>query len=224
MTRRNARTPTAGCKTDAMEDTATASEMAGEASTRVPLPNAYDLHQYLNQFMKPDDTLYAVVDAAQDYRLAMGSRNILGEPLRPLFTKAPYFMERVGPYLVRLKCSNRYPEYMQRWTERLGSNTGILLISSAWPKQMRSHLRDIFKVYDERGGMFYFRFYDPRVIRPYLPTCTAKECRAFFGPIRSIFVEGEEPGIMHHYRAGQAAVQMEKDVIAHWHHEKEEAP
>ncbi len=205
--RRNGRIRTDGQTTDVMDT---------PVSTLPELPDAYDLHQYLAQFKLPDDNLYALVDGAQDQRLSVGSRNILGEPLRPLFTKAPHHMTKVGPYLVRIKCTNRYPEYMQRWTEKLGTNTGILLLTTSWPQAVRQHCRSIFKVYDEQHNMFYFRYYDPRVIRTYLPTCTAKECRQFFGPIRSIFVEGETPGTMHHYRAGQAAVQMEKDVIKDW--------
>jgi hypothetical protein len=180
------------------------------------LPSAYDLHQYLELQKKPDDILYAVVDGAQNYRLAVGARNILGEPLRPLFVNAPHHMSRVGPYLVRIKCTSRYPEYLKIWTEELGSNTGVLLLSSSWPQAIRSHLRSIFKVQDERGHKYYFRFYDPRVLRTYLPTCTARECREFFGPIRSIFSEGEVPGTMHHYHSGQSAVQMERDLITDW--------
>jgi len=176
-------------------------------------PSAYELHEYLEHRRKPSDILYAVVDAAQDYRLAVGARDILGEPLRPLFVKAPHFMTRKGPYLVRIKCTNRYPEYMQLWAECLGRNAGILFFSSAWPKSLREHLRSIFKVYDDQGAMFYFRFYDPRVLRTYLPTCTIKECREFFGPIRSIFAEGPDPSQMNHYQVGQSAIHLEEDCV-----------
>ena len=39
----------------------------------------------------------------------------------------------------------------------------------------------------------YFRFYDPRVLRTFLPTCTPEETTEFFGPVRSYLVEAEEP-------------------------------
>lgn len=178
-----------------------------------PKPDAYILHQYIEQHRKPDDILYAVVDAVKDYRLAVASRDMLGEPLRPLFKKAPRHMERVGPYLARIQCTTRYPEYMKLWSERLWDNAGFFFLTNAWPQAVRSHLRMLFKVRDEQGNKFYFRFYDPRVMRAYLPTCTAKECRTFFGPIRSILVEGEAYPEMHHYRAGTAAVQLEQEPI-----------
>jgi hypothetical protein len=176
-------------------------------------PSAYELHQYLEHRKKPGETLYAVVDAAQDYRLAVGARDILGEPLRPLFSNAPHFMTRMGPYLVRIKCTNRYPEYMKLWTDQLGGNRGILFFSKAWPKTLRQHLRTLFKVYDEEGEMFYFRFYDPRVLRAYLPTCTIKECREFFGPMRSIFAEGLDSAQVNHYQVGQSAIHLEEDHV-----------
>ena len=44
---------------------------------------------------------------------------------------------------------------------------------------------------DEDGAVFYFRFYDPRVMRLYLPTCLEKELRTVFGPVRAFFIEAE---------------------------------
>lgn len=176
-------------------------------------PNAYELHRYLELHRKPGDTLYAVVDAARDYRLAVASRDILGEPLRPLFQNAPHFMDRVGPYLARIHCCNRYPEYMRLWADRLGDHAGIFMFANAWPKAVRGHLRTIFKVYDENKEMFYFRFYDPRVLHAYLPTCTVKECREFFGPTRCIFAEGATPDRMNYYQPGQSAIHREEDDL-----------
>lgn len=175
--------------------------------------NAYELHQFLEYHRKPDEILYAVVDAAKDYPLAIASRDLLGEPMRPLFSNVPYFMERVGPYVARIPCCDRYPEYMKMWVERLGDSAGIFLLSSAWPKTVRSHLRSIFKVYDEEKRMFYFRFYDPRVLRTYLPTCTIKECREFFGPVRMFFAESPDPAFMQSFQVGQSAIHLEEDEI-----------
>lgn len=187
-------------------------------------PNAYELHRYLEHHKKPDDILYAVIDAAKDYRLATASRDLLGEPLRPLFLNAPYFMDRYGPYLARIQCGNRYPEFLKLWLDRMGDNGGILMLSRAWPKTVRTHLRDIFKVYDEDKRMFYFRFYDPRVLRTYLPTCTAKECREFFGPLRSIFCEGVDPAWMNHYQVGQSAIHLEEHQVSDYVRALDDAP
>ena len=37
----------------------------------------------------------------------------------------------------------------------------------------------------------YFRFYDPVVLRTFLPTATPRQMEDFFGPISAFYVEGE---------------------------------
>jgi hypothetical protein len=39
-----------------------------------------------------------------------------------------------------------------------------------------------------------FRFYDPRVLRAFLPACDRMEIAEFFGPIRVFVIEAEELG------------------------------
>jgi hypothetical protein len=48
-------------------------------------------------------------------------------------------------------------------------------------------------VRDERGNRLVFRYYDPRVLRVYLPTCTASELRRVFGPIECFWMESGDP-------------------------------
>jgi hypothetical protein len=48
-------------------------------------------------------------------------------------------------------------------------------------------------VEDARGKEMYFRFYDPRVLRVFLPTCTAQEAQDFFGPSKHYVMEAAEP-------------------------------
>ena len=37
-----------------------------------------------------------------------------------------------------------------------------------------------------------FRFYDPRVLRKFLPTCNADELQTFFGKVETFFAEDEK--------------------------------
>lgn len=41
-----------------------------------------------------------------------------------------------------------------------------------------------------------FRFYDPRVMRKFLPTCDAEQLKVFFGNVDTYFVEAEEGEIL----------------------------
>jgi hypothetical protein len=55
----------------------------------------------------------------------------------------------------------------------------------------------------EDGTRLIFRYYDPRVLRVYLPTCRPAELETFFGPIDAFLTEGEGSGEMVEFRREQ---------------------
>lgn len=75
-----------------------------------------------------------------------------------------------------------------------GASWGVLF-KSAWPPaELYKHLRKFLTVKTESGRSLYFRFYDPRVLRIFLPTCDAAQIREFFGGAIDYFVvEDEDP-------------------------------
>jgi len=90
-------------------------------------------------------------------------------------------LAEVAPYLVRLS-----PDAdMTTWilSEGWGNHWGIFAISDVALQALRQHLRRLLTVHDERGKPLLFRFYDPRVLREYLPTCQGNELRDMFGPV-----------------------------------------
>lgn len=105
---------------------------------------------------------------------------------------APH-LDHVAPQLASIDPDSGY---LDLWAEHLGRSAGILLITSEPPGALRSHLREIFLASDEEDFQYSFRYYDPRVLRVYLPTCTGEEVQEFFGPIRRILVEAETPGVV----------------------------
>jgi hypothetical protein len=75
-------------------------------------------------------------------------------------------------------------------------------------KNLRRHLRSFLRVTDEAGRRLIFRYYDPRVLRVYLPTCWPSELRDVFGPIDCFLMEGEDPMVLLNYRlAGSKLVE-----------------
>jgi hypothetical protein len=103
----------------------------------------------------------------------------------------PKALEAAAPYLVRL-------EYEDRRTRRLldqawGKSWGVFLKCDTRLESLRRHLRGFLTVRDPRGERMLFRYYDPRVLRVYLPTCTGEELRTLFGPIEIFWVEDEDP-------------------------------
>lgn len=51
---------------------------------------------------------------------------------------------------------------------------------------VKRHLKRFVFVRDPDGERLYFRFYDPRVVEPFLRFCSAAERQQFCGPIRSL--------------------------------------
>jgi len=150
------------------------------------------LRVFLRQWCAPRDNLYAIADAARDRELAFAARDRFGFRTRSIFQgRLAEKLDDVAPYLITLERDSRY---LNVWERRLGRNAGILLVSEADADSLWMHLRGIFVVTDEDGARYSFRYYDPRVLRVYLPTCTADEARGFFGPIRRLFVESLRPG------------------------------
>ena len=151
--------------------------------------------------LQPGERLYGIVDAAQDKELAFEARDRFKLPIRMLFQgEAAEYMDDVAPYLIPIEPES---EYLESWAQRWGKNIGILLTSSADPLKLYRHLRGIFVVKDEEGQEYFFRYYDPRVLRTYLPTCTPTEVRAFFGPVSALLTEGSTPDTMLRYSVGR---------------------
>lgn len=78
----------------------------------------------------------------------------------------------------------------------MGRQLGIFLRPHARIESLRRYLRELLIVKDERGKRLIFRYYDPRVLRVYLPTCFTQELQTVFGPIDRFLVEGEDPAAL----------------------------
>ena len=55
----------------------------------------------------------------------------------------------------------------------------------------------------------YFRWYDPRVLSVYLPTCTAEEFAAIFGPVAAFFLESDDVTQALQFRLAAGELQTE---------------
>ncbi len=97
-------------------------------------------------------------------------------------------LERAAPFLVEPQ-----GKLLDHWLARAwGQSWGIFLTADAEPEALVKHFRRFLKVKSEDGEVLVFRFYDPRVFRPYLPTCTAEEAEFVFGPVARFLVEAED--------------------------------
>jgi len=94
-----------------------------------------------------------------------------------------------APYLVHLPPESAFTELLlqQGW----GNHWGVLAVATAELRTLRMHFRKFIMVWDSEGKPLYFRYYDPRVLRVYLPTCNTDELRTMFGPVSAYLMEGE---------------------------------
>lgn len=155
----------------------------------------------------PGPTLYGLIDAAQDPEILALIRE--GDcRFESLYQgESAIVMASVAPYLVELDPARGL---LGTLIERgWGRNWGLYLRSRLPLAEMRRHFRLFTQVELPDGQPAYFRFYDPRVFRVFIPTCNASECRAFFQGIDSFLVEGPEGTSMLVYRLasdGRASV------------------
>lgn len=100
-------------------------------------------------------------------------------------------LAEAAPYLVKLDQRKPFTTWLieKGW----GGSWGIFLQSSASFRDLRKHLRKFLMVYDSNARPMYFRYYDPRVLRIYLPTCNSDELATIFGPIKCIMLEDKNP-------------------------------
>lgn len=96
----------------------------------------------------------------------------------------------VAPYLVELQREDPFTQWLldSSW----GKSRCVFVRSSATLNELKRHFRTFMTVYDEEGKSFFFRFYDPRVLRVYLPTCNENELEIVYGPVTRYYLEGKE--------------------------------
>ncbi len=142
--------------------------------------------------------LYAVLDAARDDRILQILRESV-EPHQSLYEgQAGEPLEDVAPYLV----GPMAPE--SRLLERLvlegwGRRWGIFCTSAEPFAQVRRHWRRFLMVELETDGQrVYFRFYDPGVLRIFIPTCTERQIQEFTAPLASLLFEDAGGEVIRH--------------------------
>lgn len=96
-------------------------------------------------------------------------------------------LAEAAPYLIHLMPGTDITNWIL--LEGWGKHWGIFAVTAASLTTVRQHLRRLLTVHDESGKPLLFRFYDPRVLNVYMPTCTAGELSAMFGPLTQYLSE-----------------------------------
>jgi hypothetical protein len=121
-------------------------------------------------------------------------------------------LEMAAPYLVQL--DHGYKDTHQFIRRAWGNSWGVFLRSETSLKKLRRHLREFLIVRDTKGNRLTFRYYDPRVLRVYLPTCSPSESRTVFGPIECFWTEGPNAEDLSEFCLGIAGIQQRRLDVA----------
>jgi len=105
-------------------------------------------------------------------------------------------MAQVAPYLVKLVPSSPFTDWVL--TEGWGNHWGIFAITAKDIdlRIIRRHFRKFLMVKDPEGKSIDFRYYDPRVLNVFLPTCNSDELALIFGPVQCYMCEDEDTGAL----------------------------
>jgi len=125
-------------------------------------------------------------------------------------------MAAAAPYLVKLESDHPFTKIVCE--EGWGNHWGIFVIAPAEInlRDLRKHFRRFLMVYDPDGKLIYFRYYDPRVLRVYLPTCNAEETKIVFGPISCYVLEDEDPSAFLRFSSDNGNVRAERMQLGQW--------
>ena len=118
----------------------------------------------------------------------------------------------VAPYLVQLEPGTAITEWIL--SDGWGNHWGIFAITEGDLPTVRQHLRRLLSAYDENGKPLLFRFYDPRVMRVYLPTCNAMELGDIFGPVAIYLLEDDSSRAALHFRSVDGKLINQQQTLA----------
>jgi len=138
-----------------------------------------------------DAPLHMIVDAARGRRILTLLHESVDEAQSLYDGAQGEDLEEAAPYLVRFARGSGLLERMVM--EGWGKRWGVYLTSALPFKDLRRHLRRFLMVeLESTGEPVYFRFYDPGVLRTFLPSCAEGQRGEFMGEISSFIAESRE--------------------------------
>jgi Domain of unknown function (DUF4123) len=127
--------------------------------------------------------LFAVIDACGCHQGVMEKACHEPGPSKAICLFQGTYMagyDAVAPYLFSVE--RRLLEWIENNLEK--ESWGIFVLAKASLMELQGHMRRFLLALLPDQHKWFFRYYDPRILRAYLPTCNAAELHMFFGPIR----------------------------------------
>lgn len=142
-------------------------------------------------FSVPSAKVYAILDGASVPQLPQVLARLEVEAECLYRGELEADLAGAAPYLALVPFDHPFTDWLLQ--EGWGKHWGVFAISHVDLRELRMHLRTFLKVYGPDLKPLYFRYYDPRVLRAYLPTCDEGELQTVFGPVLRYVLEDANP-------------------------------
>jgi len=164
-------------------------------------------------FARPEHRLYAVLDGAAFEGLPAVLQRYGVEHVCLLRGELDPELAQVAPYLATVPPDSEFAAYLleQGW----GDYWGLFVRSACDFRTLRMHLRQLLEVWDPEGTPLYFRFYDPRVFRVFLPTCDDEQLEQIFDDVvEAFFTEGEDASQLLRFSLGGSGLSTSRILVS----------
>lgn len=145
--------------------------------------------QFLREYLcEQPPFLYAIVDAAHGSVVWEFLRRTEGLHQSLFDGESGEQLASAAPYLVAIDIHDPVLDVLIHDSWRQGWCTFV--VSQSGFNELRNHLRDLLLVdEDQDEGLLYFRFYDPRVLRNFVPECDDDQLDELFECVDAFVVE-----------------------------------
>jgi len=166
-------------------------ESPGPASPTFEPPDSPPILRFLQTMGSP---VYCLLDSACDQKIGTMIANAK-ERVHCLYDgQSAIELAPWAPYLAELPVKSELAAAL--FTEGWGKGWASYFVSRYPFEDLRHHFRKFLMVKMDDGTEAYFRFYDPRVLREFLPTSTRTEVWEFFGPVEKWAIEAKDPELV----------------------------
>ena len=174
-----------------------------------PTPSQALLFGVLHSANQP---VYAVLDAAREDRIPAFLQACLVEHASLYDGRDAYMLQTVAPYIAAIPKDSMILHLLAK--EGWGKSWGTFFCSPRNLFEVRKHLQQFLSVRGETGAWLRFRFYDPRVMRKFLPGKKPDELLKFFGPVTRIVAEADDPVTALEYKYSPDGLKTEEFKLA----------
>ena len=141
--------------------------------------------------MQNNSFTFSILDAARIFGEMETAQTLQTNFLSLYMGHNEELLSSVAPYLFAYQPDSEFGKWLLQ--KGWGNSWGIFVDATVSLEDLRKHFRKFLLVKTEDQKELYFRFYDPRVLRIFLPTCDAQQLQDFFGPVKVFAMESQDP-------------------------------